>query len=160
MPITRVALGGLAGFAPFGLYYLVQGALPEFFRQVILASLFRGSAVSARVGFIERLQRIAQVAHERSRALRSRIQGAGERRRDLEDEARRLEADLAQSADGHVVLDSHFGELSATVTVTGRRLAQQEQRNNHRDQHGEVNQFASQKIRTIHAAISRDFRKK
>jgi chromosome segregation protein len=62
--------------------------------------LDRDTAAAARLETTgERLQRIAQVAHERSRALRSRIQGAGERRRDLEDEARKLEVELAQSGD-------------------------------------------------------------
>ncbi|MDH3499615.1 MAG: AAA family ATPase, partial [Acidimicrobiia bacterium] len=62
--------------------------------------LDRDTAAAARLETTgERLQRIAQVAHERSRALRSRIQGAGERRRDLEEESRRLEVGLAQSSD-------------------------------------------------------------
>ena len=62
--------------------------------------LDRDTAAAARLETTgERLQRIAQVAQERSRALRSRIQGAGERRRDLEDEARKLEVELAQSGD-------------------------------------------------------------
>ena len=62
--------------------------------------LDRDTAAAARLETTgERLQRIAQVAHERARALGSRIQGAGERRRDLEEEARTLEAQLAQSSE-------------------------------------------------------------
>ncbi len=62
--------------------------------------LDRDTAAAARLETAaERLQRIAQVAHERARSLRSRIQGAGERRRDLQEEARSLEIELAQSAD-------------------------------------------------------------
>lgn len=47
----------------------------------------------------ERLRRIGQVAHERRRAAEARMQGAGERRRDLEDEALQLEVELGRSAD-------------------------------------------------------------
>jgi hypothetical protein len=60
--VVHVALGGLAGLAPFALYYLYHGAVSQTVQQVIGASLFRGSEVSARVGFVERLFRIAEVA--------------------------------------------------------------------------------------------------
>ncbi len=46
----------------------------------------------------ERLRRIAQVAHERRRSAQTRLEGAGERRRDLELEAADLGAELAGSA--------------------------------------------------------------
>lgn len=60
--------------------------------------LDRDTAAAARLETTaERLRRIAQVAHERARALGSRIEGAGERRHDLESEATRLEKDLVDA---------------------------------------------------------------
>jgi hypothetical protein len=60
--VTRVVVGGVAGFAPFLVYYLAHGALSEAVRQVIGSSLFRGSEVVARVGFGERWVKIAETA--------------------------------------------------------------------------------------------------
>jgi chromosome segregation protein len=63
-------------------------------------SLDRDTAAAARLETTsERLRRIGQVAHERRRSAESRMQGAGERRRDLEDEALQLQVELGQSAD-------------------------------------------------------------
>jgi chromosome segregation protein len=63
-------------------------------------SLDRDSAAAARLETtVERLRRIGQVAHERRRAAEARMQGAGERRRDLEDEALQLQVELGQSAE-------------------------------------------------------------
>jgi len=47
---------------------------------------------------VERLRRTAQVAQERRRSAQARLEGAGERRRDLETEAAELGAELAGSA--------------------------------------------------------------
>ncbi len=63
-------------------------------------SLERDTASAARLETAaERFKRIAQVAHERHRALSQRIQGAGERRRDMHEEARQIQAELAQSSE-------------------------------------------------------------
>ena len=63
-------------------------------------ALDRDTAAAARLETtMERLRRIGQVAHERRRSAEAKMQGAGERRRDLEDEALRLEIELGQSAD-------------------------------------------------------------
>jgi chromosome segregation protein len=63
-------------------------------------SLDRDSAAAARLETtVERLRRVGQVAHERRKSAETRMQGAGERRRDLEDEALQLEVELGQSAD-------------------------------------------------------------
>jgi len=63
-------------------------------------ALDRDTAAAARLETtMERLRRIGQVAHERRKSAEARMQGAGERRRDLEDEARQLEIELGQSAD-------------------------------------------------------------
>ena len=63
-------------------------------------SLDRDTAAAARLETTsERLRRIGQVAHERRRSAEVRMQGAGERRRDLEDEALQLQVELGQSAD-------------------------------------------------------------
>ena len=63
-------------------------------------ALDRDTAAAARLETtLERLRRIGQVAHERRRSAEARMHGAGERRRDLEDEALQLEVELGQSAD-------------------------------------------------------------
>ena len=63
-------------------------------------ALDRDTAAAARLETtLERLRRIGQVAHERRRSAEARMHGAGERRRDLEDEALQLEIELGQSAD-------------------------------------------------------------
>ena len=63
-------------------------------------ALDRDTAAAARLETIwERLRRIGQVAHERRRAAEATMHDAGERRRDLEDEALQLQVELGQSAD-------------------------------------------------------------
>ncbi|MDH3539495.1 MAG: chromosome segregation protein SMC [Acidimicrobiia bacterium] len=63
-------------------------------------ALDRDTAAAARLETtMERLRRIGQVAHERRRSAEARMHGAGERRRDLEDEALQLEIELGQSAE-------------------------------------------------------------
>ncbi len=58
-------------------------------------ALDRDTAAAARhETTVERLRRIGQVAHERLRAARARLEDAGVRRRDLEEEALGLEAAL------------------------------------------------------------------
>ncbi len=47
----------------------------------------------------ERFRRIAQVAHERHRALEARLTGAGERRTDIELEAQEIQAELERSTE-------------------------------------------------------------
>ncbi len=60
-------------------------------------ALERDTAAAARLETAaERFHRIAMVARERRSALQSRLDGAGERRRDLEAEHRDLEAELAE----------------------------------------------------------------
>ena len=60
--------------------------------------LDRDTAAAARLETTaERLRRIGQVAHERSRAIGSRLEGAGERRQDLELEASRLADEIAEA---------------------------------------------------------------
>lgn len=58
-------------------------------------ALDRDTAAAARMETtIERLRRIGQVAHERRRAGQARLEGAGERRQDLEAELAELAAEL------------------------------------------------------------------
>lgn len=59
--MLRVIGGGLTGIAPFLAFYAANGALGAFFSQIVGSSFARGSATLAQVGFIERLQRIAEV---------------------------------------------------------------------------------------------------
>ena len=60
--------------------------------------LERDTAAAARLETLaERLQRIASVARERSRALVGRLEGAGERRRDVEAERAQLREDVEHS---------------------------------------------------------------
>lgn len=59
-------------------------------------ALDRDTAAAARIETtIERLRRIASVAHERARSARARLDGADERRRDLTVEREQLEAERA-----------------------------------------------------------------
>ncbi len=63
---------------------------------VVGRALERDTAAAARLETTaERLQRVALVARERRMSIESRVEGAGERRRDLEDEQRQLAAGLA-----------------------------------------------------------------
>ncbi len=58
-------------------------------------ALDRDSGAAARLETtIERLRRLGQVAHERRRSIETRIEGAGERRHDLEAELAQLAEDL------------------------------------------------------------------
>jgi chromosome segregation protein len=62
--------------------------------------LERDTAAAARLETAaERFRRIAQVAHERHRAMSQRIQGAGERRRDMKEEATQIQSELAKSSE-------------------------------------------------------------
>jgi chromosome segregation protein len=62
-------------------------------------ALDRDSSAAARAETVlERLRRIGQVAHERHRAGRTRLEGADERRRDLEAEAAHLEIRVVESS--------------------------------------------------------------
>ena len=62
-------------------------------------ALDRDSSAAARAETVlERLRRIGQVAHERHRAGRTRLDGADERRRDLESEAAQLEVRIVESS--------------------------------------------------------------
>ena len=77
----------------------------------------------------ERLRRIAQVAHERSRAVSSRIEGAGERRRDLHEENARLTADLelAIANEQQAVQEAELKETTLrAVEDEARSVAEQE----------------------------------
>jgi len=60
--LGRVVAGGVAGLAPFILYYLANGALIATVRQVIGSSLFRGSAAMGQRGLGDRLGKIGEVA--------------------------------------------------------------------------------------------------
>ncbi len=63
-------------------------------------SLERDTAAAARLETVsERLQRIASVALERRSALEGRLEGAGQRRRDLEEERSDLRIRIATTAD-------------------------------------------------------------
>ena len=60
--LGRVLAGGIAGLAPFIVFYLVNGALLATIRQVIGSSLFRGTAAMGQRGLTDRLSKIAEVA--------------------------------------------------------------------------------------------------
>jgi hypothetical protein len=53
--------GGVAGVAPFVVYYAASGALLASFDQVILASFFRGASAAAGIGVTGRLERMAML---------------------------------------------------------------------------------------------------
>ena len=61
--VLRVVAGGVAGLAPFLLYYGVNGALGSAVRQVIGSSLFRGSATLAQRDLSDRLDKIVDVVN-------------------------------------------------------------------------------------------------
>jgi len=78
----------------------LESRLPELASRAGAAgrALDADTAAAARLETtVERLRRIAQVAQERRRSAQARLEGAGERRRDLEAEAAELGADLAGS---------------------------------------------------------------
>ncbi len=80
------------------------------------AALDRDTAAAARLETVaERLRSIAQVAAERSRGLRARLEGADERRQDLQDEQQELEVDLTVSV-------QRQAESAEQVEVTERLL--------------------------------------
>ena len=60
--LGRAVAGGVAGLAPFILFYLANGALAATVRQVIGSSLFRGTAAMGQRGPIDRLGKIGEVA--------------------------------------------------------------------------------------------------
>jgi chromosome segregation protein len=57
-----------------------------------------GSAAARLETTLERLRRVAQVAQERHRTRRARLEGADERRKDLSEELQSLQAELEESA--------------------------------------------------------------
>jgi hypothetical protein len=61
--VLRVVAGGVAGLAPFLLYYGLNGALRSAVRQVIGSSLFRGSATLAQRDLSDRLDKIVDVVN-------------------------------------------------------------------------------------------------
>ena len=92
--------------------------------------LDRDTAAAARLETTaERLRRIGQVAHERSRAIGSRLEGAGERRQDLELEASRLADEIAE-ATSHEHQAHQESELKETTLRAledeARSVAEQE----------------------------------
>ena len=86
--------------------------------------LDRDTAAAARLETTaERLRRIAQVAHERSRAVSSRIEGAGERRRDLQHEAKQLKTGLE-----HAVTDEQQAQQEGELRETTLRAIEDDAR--------------------------------
>jgi hypothetical protein len=61
--VSRVVAGGVAGLAPFLVYYAVNGALANAVHQVVGSSLFRGSATLAQRNLSDRLDKIAHMAN-------------------------------------------------------------------------------------------------
>jgi hypothetical protein len=59
--LLAVASGGAVGIAPFLLYYALNGALVQAFRQVIIATFFRGSVAQQSENLGDRLTRIAEM---------------------------------------------------------------------------------------------------
>ena len=92
--------------------------------------LDRDTAAAARLETTsERLRRIAQVAHERVRALSSRLEGAGDRRRDLVEESTRLATDLehAIAHEGQAQQETEVREtMLRSLEDQVRSLAEQE----------------------------------
>ncbi|NIA25855.1 MAG: chromosome segregation protein SMC [Gammaproteobacteria bacterium] len=137
----------------------LESRLPELISRAGAAghALEADTAAAARLETtVERLRRIAQVAHERRRSAQARLEGAGERRRDLEAEAAELGADLAGSG--------------ATVIVARRDAERAEQV--FRDLEDEARSLAEQgalpvegvlavvrgDLRSLEAAVDRDER--
>ena len=86
--------------------------------------LDRDTAAAARLETTsERLRRIAQVAHERSRAMSSRLEGADDRRRDLSEESDRLTSELEDA----VRLEAQ-AEQEAELRETALRAVEDEER--------------------------------
>jgi len=50
--VARVILGAALGLAPFLAWYATRGALGAAFRQVVLASLYRGASTASRAGLL------------------------------------------------------------------------------------------------------------
>lgn len=94
-------------------------------------ALDRDSAAAARAETVlERLRRIGQVAHERHRAALSRLEGADERRRDLEAEASELADRLAAADDSARRLEHEADEaerLFRRLEDEERSLVEQEE---------------------------------
>ncbi len=104
----------------------LTGSLGEMEEAAGLAgrALERDTAAAARLETTaERLQRVALVARERRIALESRLMGAGERRRDLEDEQRRLAAALEAA-----VADEAAAERAAAAAEVRLRALEDEER--------------------------------
>ncbi|MCU0281072.1 MAG: chromosome segregation protein SMC [Acidimicrobiia bacterium] len=86
--------------------------------------LERDTAAAAHLETVaERLQRIASVARERRSALQGRAEGAGQRRRDLEEERADLRARLAATAE-----EEGAARVAAQRYEAGRRALEDEER--------------------------------
>ena len=86
--------------------------------------LERDTAAAAHLETVaERLQRIASVARERRSALQGRVEGAGQRRRDLEEERADLRARLAATAE-----EEGAARVAAQRHEAGRRALEDEER--------------------------------
>jgi chromosome segregation protein len=86
-------------------------------------ALDRDSAAAARAETVlERLRRIGQVAQERHRSGAARLEGADERRRDLETEAEELERRIAE-AESNV---GHVDRMAADAERSFRQLEDEE----------------------------------
>jgi len=104
----------------------------------------------------ERLKRIAQVAHERARAVGSRIEGAGARRRDLDEELERLDADMAESGDSE-----RRAQQDAALRETHLRAVEDEERSLAEQESMPVegaSAMARGDLRSLEGATSRDSR--
>jgi chromosome segregation protein len=96
----------------------VEGRLPGLVEAAGSAgrALDRDSAAAARLETTsERLRRVGQVARERRRSAEALLEGAGERRRDLETEATDLEDELAAAA-------THMAEAQRAVDRSEQML--------------------------------------
>ncbi|MDX1448048.1 MAG: chromosome segregation protein SMC [Acidimicrobiia bacterium] len=103
----------------------VAGTLAELRAEAgdLGAALDRDSAAAAKAETVlERLRRIGQVAHERHRTRLARLEGAGERRRDLEAEAAEVAERIEETA--RVVLGLETAESDAERLF--RRLEDEE----------------------------------
>ncbi len=87
-------------------------------------SLERDTAAAARLETVsERLQRIAAVARERRSALEGRLEGAGQRRRDLEEERADLRVRIAAAAE-----EERAARVGAERHEASRRALEDEER--------------------------------
>ncbi len=120
-------------------------------------ALDRDTTAAARLETtIERLRRIAQVAQERHRAGTARLEGAGERRRDLEHELNELSAAITQLS-----AETRDAEIDVERSEHAFRLAEDEERSL-ADQEGMSTEGAIAVVRgdlrSMEAAEERDVR--